>query len=152
VTLDDVLANTPSQQRGAEPLPGAEPLRGARRVMAQSMTASRDQVSGSTVCDDADVHAWVHRGDYMPRLMRALVSAWRIEPSLNAWFHARSESRTLFDHIDLAIAVDTPGGLIVPVVRNIGARPRMKCAPHWAEQSRRLTLSAPGLRDYAAFT
>jgi 2-oxoisovalerate dehydrogenase E2 component (dihydrolipoyl transacylase) len=127
VTLDDVLAsaalepgsaNAHPPRRVSDPI-GAEPLRGARRVMAQSMAASRDQVSGSTVCDDADVHAWARSGDYMPRLMRALVCAWRIEPALNAWFHAQSESRTLFDHIDLAIAVDTPDGLIAPVVRNI---------------------------------
>jgi 2-oxoisovalerate dehydrogenase E2 component (dihydrolipoyl transacylase) len=126
VTLDDVLASAafePGRAANAQPrvpeLMGAEPLRGARRVMAQSMAASRDQVSASTVCDDADVHAWARSGDYMPRLMRALVCAWRIEPALNAWFHAQSESRTLFDHIDLAIAVDTPDGLIVPVVRSI---------------------------------
>jgi pyruvate dehydrogenase E2 component (dihydrolipoamide acetyltransferase) len=130
VTLDDVLAATaanaassvPAAQPAAAaavPPPGAEPLRGARRVMSQSMSASRDQVAGSTVCDDADIHAWKLHGDYMTRLMRALVSAWRAEPALNAWFHADSSSRTLLDYIDLAVAVDTPAGLIVPVVRGI---------------------------------
>ena len=55
----------------------------------------------------------------MLRLMRALIGARRIEPALNAWYDSASNSRVLFEHIDLAIAVDTPQGLIVPVLRNI---------------------------------
>jgi 2-oxoisovalerate dehydrogenase E2 component (dihydrolipoyl transacylase) len=96
-----------------------EPLRGVRRAMAQSMSLSRDQVAGSTVCDDADIHCWTQRGDYMLRLMRAMICAWRVEPALNAWYDAAAQSRFLVAHIDLGVAVDTPGGLIVPVVRNI---------------------------------
>ena len=96
-----------------------EPLRGMRRAMAQSMSHSRDQVAGSTVCDDADIHEWSQRGDYMLRLMRAMICAWRAEPALNAWYDPVTQSRFLVAHIDLGIAVDTPGGLIVPVVRSI---------------------------------
>ena len=55
----------------------------------------------------------------MLRLMRAMIAAWRAEPALNAWYDPVAQSRLLVAHIDLAIAVDTPGGLIVPVVRNI---------------------------------
>jgi 2-oxoisovalerate dehydrogenase E2 component (dihydrolipoyl transacylase) len=97
----------------------AEPLRGARRAMAHSMSMSRDQVSGSTVCDDADIHSWVRRGDYMLRLIRAMIAACVAEPALNAWYDSVTNSRILLNHVDLAIAVDTPGGLIVPVLRNI---------------------------------
>jgi len=55
----------------------------------------------------------------MLRLMRAMICAWRAEPALNAWYDPVTQSRFLVAHIDLGIAVDTPGGLIVPVVRNI---------------------------------
>jgi 2-oxoisovalerate dehydrogenase E2 component (dihydrolipoyl transacylase) len=96
-----------------------EPLRGVRRAMAQSMSQSRAEVAGSTVCDDADIHHWKRRGDYMLRLMRAMVCAWRAEPALNAWYDPVTQSRFLVSHVDLAIAIDTPGGLIVPVVRGI---------------------------------
>jgi len=96
-----------------------EPLRGARRAMAHSMSASRDQVSGSTVCDDADIHAWRRQGDYMPRLIRAMGAACRVEPALNAWYDSVNQSRILFKQVDLAVAVDTPGGLIVPVLRDV---------------------------------
>jgi 2-oxoisovalerate dehydrogenase E2 component (dihydrolipoyl transacylase) len=132
ITLDDVLrhaniaaaANGVAAANGAAAAAGladgiAEPLRGARRAMAQSMSLSRDQVAGSTVCDDADIHHWTQRGDYMLRLMRAMICAWRAEPALNAWYDPVTLSRFLVAHVDLGIAVDTPGGLIVPVVRNI---------------------------------
>lgn len=134
ITLDDVLqhanisaaTNFAPATKGARAIAAAgpadgsvEPLRGVRRAMAQSMSLSRDQVAGSTVCDDADIHAWQQRGDYMLRLIRALISAWRAEPALNAWYDSVTQSRILVAHIDLAIAVDTPGGLTVPVLRNI---------------------------------
>src|SRR5271165_1922214 len=140
ITLDDVLqhanisatTNFTPATNGASLTPAAraiaaagpadgsvEPLRGVRRAMAQSMSLSRDQVAGATVCDDADIHCWTRRGDYMLRLMRAMICAWRAEPALNAWYDSVTQSRILVAHIDLGIAVDTPGGLIVPVVRNI---------------------------------
>jgi len=125
ITLDDVLAsvNPSSVLKAPAAADGAsESLRGMRRAMAHSMSVSRDQVSGSTVCDDADIHAWRRQGDYMLRLMRALIFAWRTEPALNAWYDSSNLSRTLFAHIDLAIAIDTPGGLIVPVVRKIESK------------------------------
>jgi pyruvate dehydrogenase E2 component (dihydrolipoamide acetyltransferase) len=126
ITLDDVLAvakaaRTPEPRPVPALPPGAawEPLRGPRRAMARSMSASHAEVPLSTVCDDADLHAWARPGDYMLRLMRAIVGAWRIEPALNAWYDPAANARALLGHIDLAIAVDTPQGLIVPVIRQV---------------------------------
>ncbi len=133
ITLDDVLRHAnlaPGNGASASPAARAiaaaapedgtlEPLRGVRRAMAQSMSLSRDQVAGSTVCDDADIHHWTQHGGYMVRLMRAMICAWRAEPALNAWYDPGTQSRLLVAHIDLGVAVDTPGGLIVPVIRGI---------------------------------
>jgi pyruvate dehydrogenase E2 component (dihydrolipoamide acetyltransferase) len=136
----------------ARPTDGTvEPLRGVRRAMAQSMSLSRDHVAGSTVCDDADIHRWTQRGDYMLRLMRAMVSAWRVEPALNAWYDSGSHSRLLVAHIDLAIAVDTPGGLIVPVVRNIESKSpdELRAAIlQQKEAAHRRSTPAEDLRDF----
>ena len=143
ITLEDILrhANVPAGAHesttsntatwspaaraiaAASPQDGTiEPLRGVRRAMAHSMSLSRGQIAGSTVCDDADIHHWTQRGAYMLRLMRAMVCAWRVEPALNAWYDPIAQARFLVTHIHLAIAVDTPGGLIVPVVRNIESK------------------------------
>src|SRR5450631_3670529 len=125
IGLDDVLAASSigrpriSDGLAVPAASTAEPLRGARRAMAYSMSMSRDQVSGSTVCDDADIHAWPQHGEYMLRLIRAMLAACGAEPALNAWYDIANNSRILHRHVDLAIAVDTPGGLIVPVLRDI---------------------------------
>jgi 2-oxoisovalerate dehydrogenase E2 component (dihydrolipoyl transacylase) len=177
ITLDDVLkhaqistpaddagANGALETNGSSSSPGAralaaarpsdgtvEPLRGVRRAMARSMSLSRDHVAGSTVCDDADIHRWTQRGDYMLRLMRALVSAWRVEPALNAWYDSGSHSRLLVAHIDLAIAVDTPGGLIVPVVRNIESKSPQELRAAILQQkeaAHRRSTPAEDLRDF----
>jgi pyruvate dehydrogenase E2 component (dihydrolipoamide acetyltransferase) len=159
ITLDDVLGGAPTgaPQRGAPATPalppGAawEPLRGLRRAMARSMSASQAEVPLSTVCDDADLHAWSRPGDYMLRLIRALIGAWRIEPALNAWYDTASNSRVLFDHIDLAIAVDTPQGLIVPVVRNIENKPPAELKAAVAAQksaAHQRSIPPEDLRDF----
>jgi len=75
-----------------------------------------------TVCDDADIHRWRNRGGYLMRLVRAMSAGCAAEPALNAWYDSAANARTVFEHIDLAIAVDTPDGLIVPVVRDIGRK------------------------------
>ena len=122
IRLHDVLAQSPAPRPSFPPLPpGCEPvpLRGLRRAMAQSMSRSHAEVALSTVCDDADLHAWTRRGDYMLRLVRALIAAWRVEPALNAWYDAARTARILHGHVDLAFAVDTGDGLLVPVLRGI---------------------------------
>jgi pyruvate dehydrogenase E2 component (dihydrolipoamide acetyltransferase) len=83
------------------------------------MTLARDQVALSTVWDDADIDGWTQGGDYMARLLRALVQASRAEPALNAWYDATADARLLLEHIDVGVAIDTQAGLIVPVLRHI---------------------------------
>ena len=56
------------------------------------------------------------------RLVRAIAAACKAEPSLNAWYNAEAGERRLVKRIDIGIAVDTEGGLIVPVLRNVGER------------------------------
>lgn len=176
IKLDDVLVHAPMTAPAASQIDGrsmdgggangggangraitvpagaaAEPLRGARRAMARTMSLSRDQVPLSTVCDDADIHAWNRRGDYMLRLIRAMISAARAEPALNAWYDAASNTRILLRHIDLAIAVDTPSGLIVPVLRKIETKTpeelRAAIAAHKSAAHERST-TPEDLRDF----
>jgi pyruvate dehydrogenase E2 component (dihydrolipoamide acetyltransferase) len=157
IRLDDVLAHAniegPRAPAGLAVPAGAsaEPLRGARRAMAHSMSMSRDQVSGSTVCDDADIHGWTRRGDYMLRLIRAMIAACSAEPALNAWYDTANNSRILMEPIDLAMAVDTPGGLIVPVLRNIRNKTPDELRAAIAAQkeaAHRRSILAADLRDF----
>ncbi|MHB1543268.1 MAG: dihydrolipoamide acetyltransferase family protein [Gammaproteobacteria bacterium] len=98
----------------------SEPLRGTRRAMAQVMAQARDAIAATTLFDDADLDHWTGRWDITARVIRAIIAATRAEPTLNAWFNGETLERTVHDRLDLGLAVDTPDGLIVPVLRDIG--------------------------------
>jgi pyruvate dehydrogenase E2 component (dihydrolipoamide acetyltransferase) len=100
----------------------AEPLKGMRRAMAQRMALAHAQVVPTTVTDEVDIDAWSKGADITIRLVQAIAAASKAEPSLNAWYNAEAGERRLLSRIDLGIAVDLEGGLLVPVLRNVGER------------------------------
>jgi pyruvate dehydrogenase E2 component (dihydrolipoamide acetyltransferase) len=100
----------------------AEPLKGMRRAMAQRMALAHAQVVPTTVIDEADINAWSKETDITIRLVQAMAAACKAEPSLNAWYNAEAGERRLLNRIDVGIAVDLEGGLLVPVLRNVGER------------------------------
>ncbi|MCX7135304.1 MAG: dihydrolipoamide acetyltransferase family protein [Proteobacteria bacterium] len=121
----DGLITTNDVQRAARILAAIGPqelLRGVRKVMAQSMTLAHAEVASATLMDDADINAWPAGTNIMLRLIRALVAACRAEPSLNAWYDSQAVGRRLLKNVDIGIAVDTPDGLLVPVLRNVETR------------------------------
>jgi 2-oxoisovalerate dehydrogenase E2 component (dihydrolipoyl transacylase) len=100
----------------------AEPLKGMRRAMAQRMAAAHSEVVPTTVTDEANIDGWSHGEDITIRVVRAIAAACKAEPSLNAWYNSAAGERRLIERIDIGIAVDLEGGLIVPVLRNVGER------------------------------
>ena len=99
-----------------------EMLRGVRRAMAQNMELAHAEVASVTIMDDADIESWPAGMSTMLRLIRALVAGCRAEPSLNAWYDSEKVGRWVLKKIDIGIAVDTPDGLLVPVLRSCGER------------------------------
>jgi len=100
-----------------------EMLRGVRRTMARSMAQAHEEVAPVTVNEDADLHAWWGGEQVlMLRLIRAIAAACKVEPALNAWYDSRAVGRRVLNAIHLGVAVDTPDGLFVPVLRDIGNR------------------------------
>ena len=102
----------------------AEPLKGVRRAMAHKMAQSHAEVVPATVHDEADVDAWPAGTDVTVRLIEAMVAGCRAEPALNTWYESQNESRRVLDQVDIGLAVDTPDGLFVPVLRDTGNRDR----------------------------
>lgn len=109
---------TPAPATSSAPTGQAEPLRGVRRNMARIMADAHAQVVPTVLFDDADMHAWFPGQDVTLRLIRALVYAAQQEPALNAHFNYASSERTLFDRVDVGLAVDTEEGLFVPALRD----------------------------------
>jgi 2-oxoisovalerate dehydrogenase E2 component (dihydrolipoyl transacylase) len=102
---------------------GAEPLRGVRRAMAVNMARAHAEIVPATLWDEADVEAWTApSADVTLRLIRAIAAACTAMPALNAWYDGKAMSRRLLPRVDLGVAVDTEGGLIVPVLRDIAHR------------------------------
>jgi 2-oxoisovalerate dehydrogenase E2 component (dihydrolipoyl transacylase) len=99
-----------------------EPLRGVRRAMALRMAHAHAEVVPATVIDEADVECWLNGRDVTIRVVRAIVAGCTAEPALNAWFDSQNQGRRLHAKIDLGIAVDTPDGLFVPVLRDVARR------------------------------
>jgi len=110
-----------SKQKPTVPLKDTlgEPLRGARRTMAQVMANSHAQVVPVTLTEDADMHRWPDKIDITLRIIQAIIAACQAEPILNAHFYGETLSHALRKEINLGIAVDTPEGLYVPVIRDI---------------------------------
>ncbi len=128
-----------------------EPLRGPRRAMAQSMALARDQVAPCTIFDDADIHGWLRKNDVTARVLRAIAAGCSVEAGLNAFYDGESMSREIHERVDIAMAVDTPDGLLVPVVRDVAGKDaaqlradinRIKKATHDR------TVAPADMRDY----
>ncbi|AZC28994.1 Dihydrolipoamide acyltransferase component of branched-chain alpha-keto acid dehydrogenase complex [Pseudomonas chlororaphis subsp. piscium] len=101
---------------------GGDRLRGVRRSMALNMARSHAEVVPVTIYGDADLHRWGQARDPLIRLAKALAAACAVEPVLNSAFDGKTLSIKQHQHLDLGIAVDTPDGLFVPVLRNVGQR------------------------------
>lgn len=155
VSVDDVLAlaNVSTKQRppAVAGLTDADRLRGPRKAMSQSMSLSRDEIAMCTIFDDADIEVWKGRDDITVRLIRAIAAGAKAEPSLNALFDPAGPARKVMEHVDLAIAVDTDGGLIVPVLRDIGAKSSQQlrtALDDIKQRTRSRTIAPEEMRDY----
>lgn len=116
ITVADV------QAADTQPAAG-EALRSVRRTMAKNMSRAHAEVVPVTIVEDADLHRWAEGArDPMVRLARAIARACQAEPALNVGFDGARLSITRHQHIDLGVAVDTPDGLFVPVLRDVGNR------------------------------
>ena len=148
------LKTNPAAPRAAPGAASGEPekLRGLRRAMAQSMSVARDSVMNCTLFDDADLHRWRPGEDFTTRLLRAIAAGCHAEPGLNAWYDGESQSRRLLARIDVAMAVDTPEGLLVPVIRDVGGRDAAELrrdVDRLKRVARDRTVAPEDLRDFS---
>jgi pyruvate dehydrogenase E2 component (dihydrolipoamide acetyltransferase) len=102
-----------------------------RKVIAAQMNASWTSVPRVTNFDDADITDLellrsASKEDYaaqglklttMPFLLKAVATALRHHPMLNAEIDVANEQIIYKDYVNLGVAVDTDNGLIVPVIR-----------------------------------
>jgi 2-oxoisovalerate dehydrogenase E2 component (dihydrolipoyl transacylase) len=118
ITMADVMSAAAAAPRASTT------LRGARRTMALNMARAWREVVHATLHDEADIEPWSKDEDVTIRLIRAIVAGCKTEPKLNASFNADTLSLDPNECIDLGLAIDSPDGLFVPVLRNVtGSQP-----------------------------
>ena len=107
------------------------PLRGIRRATAKKMRESLDHAAHVTHCDEADagplealrekmrpeVEAGGAKLTYLPFIVKALIEALKLHPTLNATLDEDEDEIVVKKYYNIGIAVDVPDGLIVPVLK-----------------------------------
>jgi len=73
-------------------------------------------------------------------IIKALVAAMQQFPSFNASLSADGENLILKKYFNIGIAVDTPNGLVVPVLRNANTKSINELALELAEKSEKSRL------------
>ncbi|MCC6747437.1 MAG: 2-oxo acid dehydrogenase subunit E2 [Deltaproteobacteria bacterium] len=105
-----------------------------RRVIAEAMSLSTRTAAHVTHVDEADVTDLLatyarakrhleadgaHKLSLLPYFLKAVVTALKDHPYLNASYDEARGELLLKRHYHLGIAVDTPEGLVVPVIRDV---------------------------------
>ena len=101
---------------------GYEPLKGVRRAMLQSMEQSHKEVVAVSIFDEVDISDWNANNDITVRLIKAVVHAAKIEPTLNAWYDGHNSALKHFQEVNLGLAMDNDEGLFVPVIHDAANR------------------------------
>lgn len=100
-----------------------------RKTIAHTMESSR-KIPAATIFDLGivddlvELRAKVNQGrdvrvSFQPFFMKALATALRRYPVLNAHFNPVSEELTVFKDVNIGLAVNTEAGLMVPVIHNV---------------------------------
>lgn len=138
VVEEKVVASTPEGEVSTSSLEveaypeTREKLRGIRKVIAEAMVRSKTQAPHVTLMDEVDVTELVqHRNrfkeiaaeqgiklTYLPYVVKALISASKKYPILNAAVDDETEEIVYKHYYNIGIAADTEQGLLVPVVKN----------------------------------
>lgn len=114
ITVTDIK----NAANNAEVADGFETLHGAKRAMAVNMAMAHASVVPVTIVDDADIQHYKQDEDITLRLISAIIAGTKAVPQLNAHFDGKNLSCRQFETVNLALAVDTPKGLYVPVIHS----------------------------------
>jgi 2-oxoisovalerate dehydrogenase E2 component (dihydrolipoyl transacylase) len=150
VTHEDIDAfitrgpqTAPAATRGLAQNTAVEDIKivGLRRKIAEKMSVAKSRIPHITYVEEIDVTALedlraalnkAKRPDQpkltlLPFLMRAMVKAIAEQPNVNAIFDDEAGVVHQYGGVHIGIAAQTPGGLMVPVVRHAEARDIWDC-------------------------
>ena len=118
------------------------PLRGLRRVIAQQMATSHLYTVRTLHVDEADLTELVRlraalkpeaeaqgvKLSYLPFIFKAVVQGLKKYPALNSSLDEARQEIVLKRYYHLGMAVDTPQGLVVPVIKDADQKTLLELA------------------------
>ena len=138
-----------------------QPLTPLRRTIAKAMVEAATTAVPITTIDEVDISElldWRTRGSaaaggahltLLPFIMKGVVAALQQHPELNASLADDQQHLVIKRYYNLGIATDTPDGLIVPVVRDVGRKSLVALATelqHLADLARTRRIPLTDLR------
>lgn len=165
ITREDLLKGLEKGGEAADEYGVVEkiPIRGVRRTIARNLLKAHQMTVCVTGMEEVDVtELWkvrkredgegARRGvhlTYFPFIVKAVQHALMEHPMLNASVDEEGETIILKKYYNIGFAVDTPDGLIVPVLRNVEKKSIIELAAelqNLAERARQRTLTLQELR------
>ncbi|GAW67836.1 branched-chain alpha-keto acid dehydrogenase subunit E2 [Geoanaerobacter pelophilus] len=148
------LDQAPQAAQKAKPASEAEervPLRGLRRTIARNVLASQRTTAFVTSMEEVDItDIWEMRvreqGEvesrgahltFLPFFIKAVQHALREHPLLNGSIDDEAQELVLKKQYHFGIAVDTPEGLMVPVIRDVDKKSIIELAQAVQELGRK---------------
>lgn len=139
-----------------------EPFRGVRRKIAERMAEAHRIIPPVTHVEECDVTELdatrnlanerkpdLPRLTFLPFIVKAVVQGLKDHPALNASLDEEAGEIVFHDRYDIGVAVDTPAGLVVPVVRDADKKRLREVASEidrLAKGAREGTLTADELK------
>jgi pyruvate dehydrogenase E2 component (dihydrolipoamide acetyltransferase) len=168
---DQTVSLPRSAQKVARPTtaPGLErPLSQLRKTIAKNMQLSKQTIPHAVSMDELDVtHLVAFRNaqkesakeqgiklTFLPFIVKALAYGLQEHPHMNATLDLEKGFLLLHEGIHIGIAVDTPDGLLVPVIRNANQKGILQLAQEiqfLATKARTRTLTLDEMKG-ATFT
>ena len=118
ITEEDVRRGQASREV-RRPKERSEPLRGVRGVIAEHMARAHREVPPVTWVEECDFEA-VDMEKLVATVVKACADELQAFPELNA--RLDGDAIVYLDRYDIGVAVQTPQGLMVPVVRGCDAK------------------------------
>ncbi len=151
VTMEDVKVAAGKGKKAEDAYGPAEriPLKGLRRTIARNLSVAQKTTVFVTGMDEADItELWdlrerekkglaekgVHL-TFLPFFMKAVIHALPEHPMLNSSLDDEREEVIIRKYYNIGVAVDTPDGLMVPVIREAAKKTILELATELQELS-----------------
>jgi pyruvate dehydrogenase E2 component (dihydrolipoamide acetyltransferase) len=175
ITEEDVLRYAEESKKAAEAprqpalVEGAVervPLRGIKRIMASKMVEAKSRIPHAYIVEEVDVTELVKLRDVLrqdaeskgvkltllPFIVKAVVKALKEYPLLNASLDEERGEIIIKKFYNIGVAVDTPQGLVVPVIKGADGKGLYQIAREIGELAEKAREGKTSLEDVTGGT